>query len=153
MSAAPIATDFFALCVVCHEHRFLLVEEHERRGWYLPGGRVELGETLIDAAVRETFEEAGITVIVESVLRIEHTPNREGRTRVRVVFVARPVDDRPPKAEADEHTLGARWFSLDELETLATRGPDVVSYVHQVVRGAPLAPLGLLGYGLDEARR
>lgn len=153
MSAAPIATDFFALCVVRDGLRFLLVEEHERRGWYLPGGRVEPGETLVDAAVRETFEEAGITIVVESVLRIEHTPNPDGRARVRVVFVARPVDDRPPKAEADEHTLGARWFSLDELGTLATRGPDVVSYVQQVVKGAPLAPLTLLGYELDEVAR
>ncbi|MFZ9886030.1 MAG: NUDIX domain-containing protein [Myxococcota bacterium] len=153
MADAPIATDFFALCVVRLDERFLLVEEHERRGWYLPGGRVEPGETLLEAAVRETREEAGIAINVESLLRIEHTPKAEGRTRIRAVFVARPVDDSPPKAEADEHTLGARWFTVEELETLTTRGPDVSSYVQQVVRGGPLAPLSLLGYDIDGAVR
>lgn len=44
--------------------RSLLV--HEARhggGWYLPAGRVEMGETLVDAAVRETLEESGVRAV------------------------------------------------------------------------------------------
>ena len=36
--------------------------------WYLPAGRVEKGETLLDAAMRNTVEEAGISVIIKGIL-------------------------------------------------------------------------------------
>lgn len=39
----------------------LLVKTY-KRGWEIPGGQVELGETLTDAALRETQEESGITI-------------------------------------------------------------------------------------------
>lgn len=140
-----IHTHFFALCIVRLGHRFLLVEERDRRGWYLPGGRVEPGETLVEAACRETLEEAGIPIVVESILRIEHTPRADASARVRVVFIARPQDDTPPKTIADEHTRSARWFALEELRDLPLRGPDVDAYLYQVAQGAPLAPLSVLG--------
>jgi len=56
----PTPTWFYVLVVVRQGDRFLLV--HERRfnqPWYLPAGRVEPGETLTKAAVRETPEENG----------------------------------------------------------------------------------------------
>ena len=37
----------------------LLVRTH-RRGWEVPGGQVELGETLIDGLKREVYEESGV---------------------------------------------------------------------------------------------
>lgn len=145
MGRGVIKTHFFALCVVRLGHRFLLVEELDREGWYLPGGRVEPGETFVQAAERETLEETGVPVVVESILRIEHTPLKDASARLRVVFVARPRDDSPPKEEPDEHTLRASWFTLDELRALPLRGPDVDAYLYQVAQGAPLAPLSVLG--------
>jgi 8-oxo-dGTP pyrophosphatase MutT (NUDIX family) len=140
-----IRTHFFALTVVRLGHRFLLVEERDRSGWYLPGGRVEAGEGLVQAACRETLEEAGIPIAVEAILRLEHTPRPDGSARVRVVFVARPRDDTPPKQIPDEHTLRACWVTLEELADLQQRGPDVDSYLRQVASGCPLAPLSVLG--------
>ena len=55
MSRLPIPTWFFVLVVVRRGEQFLLV--HERKHgqlWYLPAGRVEPGETFVEAAVRET---------------------------------------------------------------------------------------------------
>ncbi len=106
MSREPIPTWYFALVVVRLGHRFLLV--HERKHgqlWYLPAGRIEPGESFIAGACRETLEEAGIPIVVEGILRIEHAWRSDGTARCRVIFVARPKDDTPPKTVADAESL------------------------------------------------
>jgi hypothetical protein len=55
MARDPIPTWFFAVVVVRHGNRFLLVQERKHNQlWYLPAGRAEFGESLADAALRET---------------------------------------------------------------------------------------------------
>lgn len=144
MAREAIPTWFFAMVVVRLGRRFLVV--HERKHgqlWYLPAGRVEPGETLVDAAVRETYEESGLRVIVESLLRVEHSP-APGGARVRVFVVARPTDDTPPRATPNEHSLEARWVTLDELTTLPLRDAEVREVFEYVARGGPVYPLALL---------
>ena len=147
MARNPIPTWYFCLVVVRLKDRFLLVQEckHGQR-WYLPAGRVEPGETFVEAAVRETLEESGIPIVVEGILRIEHTPYPDGTARVRFIFVAHPLDETPPKTTADEHSLGAAWFSLDELETLPLRGEHVHEMLEFVKNDAPIYPLKILTF-------
>ena len=138
-------TWYFALAVVRLGHRFLLVHERKHgQGWYLPAGRVEAGETIMEAAVRETMEEAGIPIVCEGILRIEHTPSMNGESRVRVFVMARPADDTPPKSIPDNETLGAAWVSPEELSGFRLRGPEVADVLRHVSQGAPVAPLSLL---------
>ena len=142
MARDPIPTWCFSVVIVRRAGKFLLV--HERRHgqrWYFPAGRVEPGETFEQAARRETLEESGVPVLIEGVLRIEHTPQGEGTARMRVIFVARPVDDRPPRHEPNDDTLGARWVSLEELAELPLRGPDVADACRYVASGGPVHPL------------
>ena len=150
MAREPIPTWFFALVIVRRGDEYLLVQERKHgQGWYFPAGRAEPGETLAEAAVRETWEEAGIPIELDGILRIEHSPSPD-HARVRVLFTARPVDDTPPKREPDEHSLGAAWFTLDELEPLNLRGREVARVLSAVDRGAPVYPLSLLtAEGLD----
>lgn len=141
---APIPTWCFALVVARKGDRFLLVHEQKHgQGWYLPAGRVEPGERFADAAVRETREEAGIEVVLDGVLRIEHSPAPDG-ARMRVFFVAHPKDDRPPKQIPDEHSLEARWVTLAEIDRLPLRGAEVRAVCRHVAAGGPVAPLQLL---------
>ena len=57
------STWFFAMVLVQRDDRFVLVRERKHgQRWYYPAGRVEFGETLAEAALRETLEEAGIRV-------------------------------------------------------------------------------------------
>ena len=49
-----------------------MVNETKNRGWSIPGGKKDLGETFRDAAVRECFEETGININVKGVLKIIH---------------------------------------------------------------------------------
>lgn len=146
MARPSIPTWFFALVVVRLGHRFLIVREskHEQL-WYLPAGRAEPGETLIETARRETLEETGVPVVVEGILRFEHTPSPHS-ARVRVIFVARPIDDTPPKAYPDEHSLEAAWVSIQDLDYLALRGEEVRELFQYVADGAPIYPLDILAY-------
>ncbi|MEM9455726.1 MAG: NUDIX domain-containing protein [Myxococcota bacterium] len=145
MARDPLPTWTFVLVVVRLGPRFLLVHERKHGStWYVPAGRVEPGETLAQAAVRETLEEAGIPIVLDGILRVEHTPRPEGHVRMRVIFHAHPADDTPPKSEPDAETLGAGWFLPEQIRSLALRGDEVWRLIDDVERGAPLYPLDLL---------
>ncbi len=144
MPRAPVPTWFFALAVVRNRDRFLLV--HERKHgqlWYLPAGRAEPGETLAEAAVRETLEEAGVAVRVVGVIRIEHSPQADG-ARVRGIFVAEPVGDPTPKQAADAESLGAEWVRLDQLHDYPQRGSEVRELFEYVAAGGPIYPVAII---------
>jgi phosphatase NudJ len=145
VSRQPIPTWYFALVVVRREDQFLLVQEC-RHGqlWYLPAGRAEPGEDLVSTARRETLEEAGIPIVVEGILRVEHSPDPGGNARLRVVFAARPADDTAPKSVPDAESLRAVWAGLDELSYYPLRGDEVLAMCEYAARGGPVYPLSLL---------
>jgi 8-oxo-dGTP pyrophosphatase MutT (NUDIX family) len=146
MPREPIPTWFFVLVAVRRDDQFLLV--HERKHgqlWYLPAGRVEPGERLVDAAIRETLEETGVPVELDGVIRVEHTPIGGG-TRVRVIFSAHPLDDTPPKSEPDEDSLEAAWVTLADMTRLPLRGIEMVPLFRYLAGGGSVYPLNMLTY-------
>ena len=144
MAREPIPTWVFALVVVRKGERFLLVQEAKHGNtWYLPAGRVEPGESIEAAAVRETLEEAGVNVALRGIYRVEHSPMPNG-ARMRVLFAAEPVDDTPPKQIADAESLRADWFDLAAMRALPLRGPEVLRLFEDVSAGAPVYPMSLL---------
>jgi ADP-ribose pyrophosphatase YjhB (NUDIX family) len=150
MARDPTPTFGFSLAVVRRGRRALLVHERKHgQEWYLPAGRKEPLETFTDAALRETQEEAGIDIVLEGVLGIEHRP-LPGGSRVRVIFLAREAGDTPPKSIADEHSLKAGFFTLEEMFALPLRGDDVLYWVKRALEGGVVAPLSLLDEGSAE---
>lgn len=144
MARDPIPTWCFSVVVVRRGDRFLIV--HERKHgqlWYLPAGRVEPGETFEAAARRETLEESGVPVRIVGVLRIEHSPTASG-SRLRVVFLAEPVDDTAPKSVPDDESLGAAWVRLEELSDYPLRGQEVRELFAYVEAGGAVYPVSVL---------
>jgi len=141
--ARTIPTWTFALVVVRRGDAFLVARERKHgQRWYLPAGRVEPGESMADAARRETLEETGVEVELDGILRVEYTPMPDMTTRMRVVFLAHPVDgEATPRTEPNAHTLGARWVTLSELSELSLRGEEVRRIFAAVHAGWPAMPL------------
>jgi phosphatase NudJ len=145
MSRESIPTWFFSLVIVRDGDRFLVLREVKHgQLWYLPAGRAEPGETLAEAALRETLEETGVRIVLDGILKVQHTPGRTG-ARVRAIFLARPDGDPSPRTTANEHSLEARWVTLQELAALPLRGDEVRRLFEWVAAGAPVYPLDLIG--------
>lgn len=146
MSNQAVTAYFIVLVVVEHDGRYLLIHE-ARHGqtWYLPAGRVEPGETLIEGAVRETQEEAGILVRPTALIALDHSWSGFGAsafTRLRFALQAVPVGSVTPKSFADEHSLEARWFTRDEIAALPLRGDDATTFIDIVKARSPVLPIG-----------
>ena len=144
MSREPIPSLSFVLVCVRREDKYLLVHENKQNQcWYLPAGRIELGEGVVEAAIRETLEEAGIAVEVQGLIRVEHTPYRNG-LRMRFILTAEAIDDTAPKSEADEESLEAAWFTLEEMSDLNLRSDEVLDILHYLESGKEVMPISYL---------
>ena len=85
----------------------------------MPAGHVDRGQTFVQAAHAETWEEAGMRVELKGILAVEHTLTTDSDARMRVVFYAEPIDpEAPPKTEPDSESMGAAWVTVDELRAL-----------------------------------
>jgi len=96
--------------------RFLLVEEialPHRGLWNLPGGRVEMGESIEQAALREAREETGFEVRLGRKLPIHQATAAEPPKHL---FEAEIIG-----GEQEEGELRIRWFSLEEVRAMRHR--------------------------------
>lgn len=150
----------FALVICRHPvtKKFLAVNETKNRGWWIPGGGVDAGETFAQAAIRETMEEAGVDVELKGILKVEHKlyppagdDDDDGRHyyKMRVLFYAEPKDVNrcEPKSIADHDSLGAEWVTPQEFrQKKKIRGNELLEYASLVVKGK-IYPLDVLDEG------
>ena len=98
------------------------------------GGKLEPGESAVDAAVREVFEESSVAVAASDLeprgLLTYHFPHRESWSQESSVFVARTFDGEP--AASDE--LDPEWFPLDAVP-LAEMWDDAKHWLPGVLAG------------------
>jgi ADP-ribose pyrophosphatase YjhB (NUDIX family) len=99
--------------------RLLLVRRGQapRRGeWSIPGGRVELGETLRDALVREVAEETELAVTVEGLIDIVDFMERDGAGAAFSHYVLIDFSARWVSGEASpaSDVMECRWFAPAE---------------------------------------
>ena len=72
-----------------HYGKWLALNETRSRGWWIPGGAVDAGETFVMAAHRECQEEAGVKVKLKGVLKVDHSSHQSSAS-MRVIFYAEP---------------------------------------------------------------
>jgi 8-oxo-dGTP diphosphatase len=107
---------FGAHTVVYRDCEDLLLVYHEGVDqWVVPGGGVDAGESLQEAAERELAEEAGVGATYEGLALL-------GRIRIRCgdysltgalpVFAAEARTDAPPVADPDDEIAAAQWFDV-----------------------------------------
>jgi mutator protein MutT len=83
--------------------------------WSVPGGRVEVGETLHEAVVREVVEETGIQVVVERFLGFAERI-ADDHHFVLLDFEVSPLDTEQVEPVAGDDAAEAVWVPVDELD-------------------------------------
>lgn len=90
-----------------------------KESWALPGGFVDMDETLIDAAKRELSEETGITDVNLKQFYTYGDLNRDPRGRTVSVVYYSFVNQDKANAVAGDDAADAYWFSIKNLPQLA----------------------------------
>ncbi|WP_328708688.1 NUDIX domain-containing protein [Microbispora hainanensis] len=101
----------------------LMIRRSDNGNWAVPGGAIDLGESLPQAAVRETLEETGVLCEITGLVGtytdprhvILYTSNGEARQEFSIVLTASAVSGEP--TPSDESTE-VRWVPRAEVEAL-----------------------------------
>ncbi len=116
---------FGTAVVVLSDRHVLLAKREDFEVWTLPGGAIDPGESVSDAAIRETREETGLDVHLTQLVGVYSRPKLS--THV-IIFAAQAVGGvaRPQAGEVVE----VRFFDTDALPT------DLVWWYRQPIRDA-----------------
>lgn len=148
----PVAA---VLAVVARDDRVLLVRRAnppDQGRWGFPGGRIEPGETLAAAALRELAEETGVLAESGTVLTAFDSlhDGADGRLAYHYVLIAVFCRWLSGEGEAADDALDTAWFTLEEiaaLEEAASGEVDRLAALALARAGASEAPAAAGGAG------
>lgn len=137
LGSRPLIAVGIRLLVEDHQGRFLNIRRADSLEWGLPGGAMELGESLMEAAHREAMEEANLTLVAPQAFGLSSDPTIEHHTypngdvlqNVSLLIHARPGPDAP--AANDGEALGFRYIApaqIDPESFVTTEYPTFAHY-------------------------
>ncbi len=108
--------------VILHNGRVLIVQRagEPRKGeWTVPGGVLEIGETLRSGTEREALEETGLLVKAGDVIDVYENiwPDASGKTQFHYVLVDFLCEFVSGELKAETDASDARWITLEELDS------------------------------------
>lgn len=125
------------------EGQILLIRRTDNGNWALPGGGVDIGESLPQAGIRETLEETGVHCEITGLSGIYtdpghvilYTSNGEVRQEFSVVLTARPTGGQPTPSD---ETSDVRWVPIGDVAAYEM-DPSMGLRVHHYT-GNPAGP-------------
>jgi 8-oxo-dGTP diphosphatase len=128
--------------VILHHDRILLIQRGHaplKGEWSLPGGALELGETLEEGIRREVLEETGLIVDPVAIVEVFDRIVRDAENRVQFHYVLVDYLCRVTGGELACATdaADARWVTRDQLDSIA---PFTVEVIHKALRMAESSP-------------
>ncbi len=120
------------------EGRVFLVRHSYLKGWHLPGGGVEVGETALEALARELREEGNIELTGAPVLHGVHLNTFVTRRDHVLVYVVRDFIQTHARG-ADREIVETGFFPVDKMPEATARGSR--ARIGEVLFGAPASAL------------
>jgi ADP-ribose pyrophosphatase YjhB (NUDIX family) len=122
--AAPKANSLVPsvnVVVVNDASEVLMIRRSDNDNWAVPGGAIDLGESLVEAAIRETREESGIECRITGIVGIYtdprhvilYTSNGEARQEFSIVLTASAVSGTPTPSDESREVAWVRRKDLD----------------------------------------
>ncbi|WP_442599985.1 NUDIX hydrolase [Neobacillus sp. D3-1R] len=105
-----------AATIVLNDQNEILLIKGPRRGWEMPGGQVEEGESLKDAAIRETKEETGIDIEIIHFCGIFQNVNR---SICNTLFLAKPIGGQ---LTTSPESLEVEFYPIEQALEMVTYG-------------------------------
>lgn len=103
--------------------------------WAIPGGFINMNESLETAAKRELQEETGVQDVYLEQLYTFGDPGRDPRTRVITVVYFALLDSERLQVQAASDAADVGWFSVYELPPLAFDHEQIIEYALNRLRG------------------
>ncbi|MBO5068913.1 MAG: 8-oxo-dGTP diphosphatase [Roseburia sp.] len=103
------------LCLIHTENQYLLQDRvrDDWKGFTLPGGHVEKGESIVDAVIREMKEETGLTIQNPKLCGVKQFPIEDGRY---IVFLFRAEEFCGEVVSSEEGQM--HWVRKEELSNV-----------------------------------
>jgi len=103
-----------AATIVLNDDDEILLIKGPKRGWEMPGGQVEEGESLKAAAIREAKEESGIDIKITKFCGIYQNVER---SICNALFLAEPIGGEPTTSR---ESLEVGYFSINQALEMVT---------------------------------
>ena len=126
---------------VFRDGRILLIRREDNGLWALPGGMVEVGETLAEAAVRELREEANVEGRATRLLAVIDSRLWRSRSKthfIHPVFLVEAAEGQEPSPGPE--TTDAGFFAEDDLPPMSPGHKECVPLIFKLLRGDVPAP-------------
>ena len=104
---------------VIHDGNILLTKREDFETWVLPSAGVEAGESLAQAAIRETKEETGLDVQLTRLVGVYSRLDSWSLSYM-ILFAAKPVGGNIKPQEGE--TIAVEWFAFDDLPSPISLG-------------------------------
>lgn len=119
---------YIVACILINEQNEVLMMQEAKQScagtWYLPAGRMEKGESIREAAIREVFEETGLNVDITTLLGVECASGSWFRFILTGTVIG---GELKTPARADKESLQAKW--INDLNELNLRSNDILSVI------------------------
>lgn len=119
---------YIVAALIFNENNEILMMQEAKKScagkWYLPAGRIESGEKIVEAAQREVYEETGLNIRVTTLLAVESASG----SWFRFVVTGEVLNgELKTPSRADKESLQAKW--LKNLDEVILRSNDILNII------------------------